>query len=275
VTTPSPRVRRSAIYRSPVGRRVFGPARRGMPRWARRLLLMLPLLLLLLPLLLLGRQARLPSSLASSTLVGPRLVSGPICIEEAVDISGSLTSFAAQRNQAEDDLFAFARRELHKSDLFSEAFFAATGRLALPPSSLSGLSAPPSAPPGISPDATYLTPAVNALVAARSLAPPGDKCASRALVVITDGLIDDGQAQLTAALRKGNYTRIFAVIPAATGLGRPSELTGGIRNSITIYHFSSPGLSGEAASVFAGAKPLDVVLGDVIGTLTGQKLSRT
>lgn len=276
MTTPAPQVRRSAIVRSAVGRRVFEPSsRRRLPRWARRALILLPLLLLLLPLLLLGHQSRQPSSLANSTLTGTRLVTGPICIEEAVDISGSLIAFAAQRNQAEDELFAFARRELHKDDLFSEAFFALTGRLALPPSSMSTLTSPPSAPPNISPDGTYLTPAVNALVAARSQIPAGITCASRALVVITDGLIGDGGRQLATALRRGDYTRMFAVIPAATGWGRPSEFTGGIRNSITVYHFTSPGLGGVEASVLAGAKPLDIVFGDIISTLTGQRLSRS
>ena len=93
--------------------------------------------------------------------------------------------------------------------------------------------------------------------------------------MITDGLIGDGRAQLATALRRGDYTRIFAVIPAATGWGRPPELTGGIRNSITVYHFSSPGLSGVSASLLAGARPLDVVFGEIISSLTGQHLART
>lgn len=274
MTTPPSRVRRPAIGRIPVGRRAFAPPPRSkMPRWARRLLLLLPLLLLLAAAIGFGRESRQPPSLATSTLTGARQVVGPICIEEAVDVSGSLQAYAAQRDKAEDEMFAFARRSLHKNDLFSEAFFAAQGKLALAPTPLSKLSVPPAEPAGISPDSTHLTPAVKALIAARSARPGGDRCASRALVVITDGLIYD-PGPLAAALRQGDYTRIFAVIPSATGWGRPSELTGGIRNAIIVYHFTSPGFAGRAAAFLVGARPLDVVFGDIISSLTGQKLSR-
>lgn len=272
MTPPPPRIRHPAIDRIPVFRRGFAaPAPGRVPRWARALLLLLPLLLMLAVATDLFHQSRIPTSLTTSTLTGTRLVTGPICLEEAVDVSGSLTAFAGQRNQAEDEMFAFARRELHKNDLFSEAFFAATAKLALAPTPLAKVSTPPAEPPGISPDATYLTPAVRALIAGR---PAREHCASRALVMITDGYIDD-PGPLATALRAGGYTRVFAVIPAATGWGRPSQLSGGIRNAITVYHFTSPGLNGRLAAFFAGAQPLDVVFGDIISTLTGQTLSKT
>ena len=183
--------------------------------------------------------------------------------------------YAAQRDQAEDQMFNFARRELRRDDLFSEAFFAATGKLALPPTPMAELSAPPAEPSGIDQNATYLSPAVRALIAARSSDSAASRCASRALVVITDGLIDD-PGPLATALSRGNYTRVFAVIPAATGLGRPSELSGGTRNAITVYHFTTnSGLTARAAGLVDGAQPLDVVFGDIISSLTGQHLTHS
>jgi hypothetical protein len=270
LSPPAPPVRRSVIERTPAIRQPYAPPPpRKLPRWARWLLLAALLALLLL----FVRQVRQPDTLAHSRLAGSRLVTGPICVEEAVDVSGSLARFQAQRQAAEDQLFRFARRALHRDDLFSEAFFARTSQLALPPTPLAALTAPPPEPP-LDPDGTYLVPAVRELVRARDTRQQGT-CAARALVIITDGLLADDRATLTAALRSGSYTRIFAVIPAATGWGRPGPLTGGALGSVTVYHFDGPGLSGWLASVFGGARPLDVVLGDIVGALTGQELVRS
>src|SRR5690349_8784858 len=109
---PAPRIRQSAISRFPVGRRALSPDPRGRRRWLLPLLLLglLPLIAALAYLAGLGG----PPSLSRSALAGPRLVTGPICVEEAVDVSGSLTHYAAQRDQAEDELFDFARRTLHR-----------------------------------------------------------------------------------------------------------------------------------------------------------------
>jgi hypothetical protein len=269
VRSPAPVIRRSTIERLPLRRKPYAsPPRRPVARWSRRMLLLALLPALLLGLLLL-RQHLQPADLAHSELTGHRLTTGPICIEEAVDVSGSLARFQAQRQAAEDALFRFARRNLEPRDLFSEAFFAKTSTLALAPAALAGLSAPPRES-SLNPDGTYLAPAVRELEAARK----STACAARALVVITDGLLADNPARLAAALRDGSYTRIFAVIPSATGWGRPAPLTGGILDSITVYHFASPGLAGRFASAFGGAKPLDVVLGDITGALTGQSLTR-
>jgi hypothetical protein len=274
VTASVPPVRRPAISRFPVSRHPYArPPRGRLPRWARALLAIALALVLLAGAAGLIHRGTQPRSLATSTLRGPRLVTGPICIEEAVDISGSLTAYAAQRDHAEHEMFTFARRHLRRDDLFSEAFFALTSQLALAPTPLTRLSAAPAQPSGISPDGTYLTPAVRALIAARATAPGGGRCAARALVIITDGLIGD-PGPLAAALRQGRYTRIFAVIPSATGWGRPPELTGGTRDAIAVDHFTSPGLGGQAAAFLAGARPLDVILGTIIGSLTGQQLAR-
>jgi hypothetical protein len=92
--------------------------------------------------------------------------------------------------------------------------------------------------------------------------------------VITDGLIDD-PGPLAAALHQGHYTRVFAVIPAATGLGRPGPLSSGALSGITVYHFTtSTSLLARIAGLFDGARPLDVVFGTIISSLTGQHLAR-
>jgi len=274
VLTPPKRIRRPAIGRIPVRRRGLAPAPGVLPRWLRALLIGVPLLLLLGTLAGLVRELQMPPSLAHAKLTGAPTATGPICLEEAVDVSGSLVAYAPQRDAAESEMFSFARRQLPRDDLFSEAFFAATGKLALAPAPLSALSAPPAQPPGINPDATYLTPAVEDLIAARSTAPAEEQCGARALVVITDGLIDD-PGPLVTALRQGHYTRVFAVIPVATGLGRPGPLTGGLLDGITVYHFTtSSGLVAHIADLFDGAQPLDVVFGTIISSLTGQHLAR-
>jgi hypothetical protein len=266
-------IRRSAIDRIPARRRAAAPSR-DVPRWLRALLIIVPLLLLLGTLAGLAQELRMPPSLAQARLTGAPTVTGPICIEEAVDVSGSLAAYASQRDEAETEMFRFARRQLPRNDLFAEAFFAATGKLALAPAPLSSLSVPPAQPRGISPDATYLTPAVDDLIAARSASPVEGQCAARALIVITDGLIED-PGPLAAALRQGHYTRVFAVIPAATGLGRPGPLSGGALTGITVYHFTtSTGLTARIAGLLDGARPLDVVFGTIISSLTGQHLVR-
>lgn len=265
---PVASLRRSVVGREPAFRHPFVPRRRWrMPRGMRRFLIGLLLLLVLLVAL---NEVQKPIDLANSTLVGPRLVTGPICIEEAVDVSGSMTSFTPEREQAERELFTFARRELNPNDQMSAAFFAGSAELALTPSPLDTLTAAPAVPAGIDSVGTRLAPAVQALVNARNTA--SDACVVRALVVITDGEISD-PGETASALALGSYARVYAVIPAGTGWGRPEPLRGEL-NSVSVYHFNDSGMGGRVASVLADAKPLDVVLGDIVGSLTGQRLEQ-
>jgi hypothetical protein len=239
-----------------------------MPGWLRALLIALLVLLLVLLLLAAWDRANQPQSLAESTLAGPRSVTGAVCIEEAVDVSGSMAAFRAQRESAERALFGFAHRELAPYDQFSTAFFADTARLALAPTALSSLDAPPAVPPGLASGGTTLAPAVTQLVEAR---PAGDGCAVHALIVITDGLLNDSARVLDAALAEGSYARVFAVIPSATGWGRP----GGLPPSFEVYHFHGDGWTGFVVGALSDAKPLDVVFGEILGSLTGQTLVQT
>jgi hypothetical protein len=243
-----------------------------LPRWLRRLLLVLLALLLLLLALIACDEERKPESLAGSTLTGARLTAGPVCIEEAVDVSGSMVQYTAQREQAERELFAFAKRVLEPTDRLTTAFFAGSAQVTLPPTSMRSLTAP--APyPGQLADNTFLTPAVVELVKSRFSNP--EPCASRALVMITDGEISDETTAIDTALRAADYTRIYAVAPAgATGTGR-GTLNGGLLDSVTVYGFHDGGTSGRVASVFGDARPLDVIFGDILADLTGQHLTKT
>jgi hypothetical protein len=262
-------LRRSSIARAPVSRHVYRPAGPlRIPRWLRNLLLGLLVLLLIALALLALRQHGRPQSLAGSSLAGPRKVNGAACIEEAVDVSGSMTAFRSEREAAERELFTFARRALAPSDQFSSAFFSETAALALAPTSMSALSTPPAVPSGLQPAGTELIPAVEQLAAARTA---DERCAIRALVVITDGELGDDPPALERALTSAAYSRAFAVIPSATGWSRPAALP----DSIEAYHFRDGGWLGRVVGVFTGAEPLDVVLGEILGSLTGQTLVRT
>jgi hypothetical protein len=251
-----------------VARRVYQPAPGfRFPGWLRTLLLVLLPLLLALLAFKAWHEAQRPQSLSQSTLAGARTVGGPVCIEEAVDVSGSMSVFSSERESAERELFAFAHRELAPDDRFSSAFFAGSGALAVPSTPISELNDPPTVPPDIDPAGTRLAPAVSALVQARSA---DDGCAARALIVITDGALGDAPDTLARTLTAANYTRLFAVIPSATGWSRPSALP----DSFIVYHFHNGGWMDRAVSVFTGAEPLDVVFGNILGTLTGQHLVR-
>ena len=261
-------VLRSSVVRAPVARRVFQPAPGfRVPGWLRALLLVLLALLLAALALKAWHEAQQPQSLSQSSLAGARTVGGPVCIEEAVDVSGSMSGFRSERESAERELFAFAHRELAPDDRFSSAFFAGSGALAVPSTPISQLNDPPTVPTAIDPAGTRLAPAVEALVQARG---DNDGCAARALIVITDGALGDAPDALAQTLTAANYTRMFAVIPSATGWSRPSALP----DSFIVYHFHNGGWLGRAVSMVTDAEPLDVVFGNILGTLTGQHLVR-
>lgn len=264
-------VRKTVIGREDVSREPFTPKKRWtMPRWLRRLIVVL-LALFILPALLgaLLEETQKPTGLATSVLAGPRQATGPVCIEEAVDLSSSMTAFVPARERAETELFSFARRELQGSDLISTAHFAGSAYLALPPTSMDTLATPPGVSGGLE-GGTALAPAVDALINARIAA--SDSCAFRALVVITDGLISDSDAT-AAALSRGGYARVYAVIPAGAGWNRPWPLEGAL-GGVSVLRFHDSDSAGRVASLLVDAQPLDVVYGEIVGSLTGQRLEQ-
>jgi hypothetical protein len=262
-------LRKSVYCRTAVGRAGY-VARPPyvMPRWLRRLLLVLLGLLLLLLALVACHEERKPETLSGSTLTGARLATGPICLEEAVDVSGSMLKYTAQREQAERELFDFAKRELQPTDSLATAFFAGSAQVTLPPTGLQSLSIPAPSP-GPLKDDTFLVPAVVELMKSRLINP--QPCASRALVMITDGVVRDIPAKLETVLNAASYTRIYAVSPTR---GR-GAFSGGLLDSVTVYEFHGGGTSGRIASVLNDARPLDVIFGDILADLTGQRLTKS
>ncbi len=268
---PAALVRRPAIGRTAIGREPFVPIGRWrMPKWLRRVLIALLIQALILAAYAAVDEVRKPRSLATSELTGTRRVNGRICIDEAVDISGSMQPYAAEGNRADQELYAFSRRELDPSDLISKTYFAGSAGLALRPTPMADLSSAPGVPSGIDGQGTNLAPAIETLMAARTA---NTVCAARALIIITDGEIFDA-SKAAAALPKTGYTRVFAVVPAVTGWRRPGPLRGAL-DAIYVYHFNGPGLFGRLASMIADAKPLDVIFGEIAASLTGQQLKQT
>ncbi len=266
-------IRQEAVGRIPAGRGPFTPkGRRKMPRWVRALLISILLQLLLLALLAGWDESKKPTSLAGSYLAGARQVPGPVCVDEAVDVSGSMVQYTAQRNRAERALAEFSRRELKADDVFAETAFAKSARTVVHPVAIGKLTDPPGVPAGLDPDDTRLAPAVRDLIKNRTQSP----CAARSLVIITDGQISD-PSEVVTALRSGYYTRVCAVIPWASGWesrwGSPNPLESQVPG-VAVYRFTDGGATGHLASMLVDAKPLDIVYGDIVASLTGQQLKQ-
>ncbi|MFG3557843.1 VWA domain-containing protein [Micromonospora sp. NPDC047557] len=236
------------------------PAPTRTPLWRR---LLRPLLATLLVLGLLGfcalqirKQLGPPGSLDQAVLEGTRRVTGPVCIDEAQDVSGSMERYTALREQAVEQLFLFAHRELRPTDQLAEAVFSGTAGVTLPPTSLHTMPARQRAPePG---DGTLLAPAVRALTDADERA--DRECAARALVAISDGEVFDDPADLRAALVDAAYTRVYLVVPGSVG-GRPEVFKGDV-------------LGGALVRRFSDAERLGVIFGEIAAELTGERLEQ-
>lgn len=265
----TPPLRRPVVGRTPVSRHPFAPALRW--RVPPRLRKFLVGQLLLIALLVLLGECQKPADLQAAALVGPRLAPGAICMEEAVDVSGSMQAFLPQREAAERELFAFARRSLAPGDQLSVAFFAGDAVLAQAPTGIGTLTTPPAVPGSISYDGTNLAPAIDELVRSRDAGSAA--CVARALVVITDGEVFDLD-QTASALGAGGYTRLYAVVPAPTGSWLHSSTLEQAFQEVVVHRFDDAGIGGRVASVVADSAPLDVVYGRIAADLTGQQLQQ-
>ncbi|MFY1637655.1 hypothetical protein ACN27F_31015 [Solwaraspora sp. WMMB335] len=120
MTHPAWSIRHDVFTRSPLSHapRQPPPGRR-MSRWSLRLrLLLAPLApIASLAALIACAEHDKPRSLATSVLAGPRRVTGPVYLDEAVDVPGSMTTHTTQREQAERKPLGFARRGLGDRDL--------------------------------------------------------------------------------------------------------------------------------------------------------------
>ncbi|GAA0895842.1 VWA domain-containing protein [Virgisporangium aurantiacum] len=194
-----------------------------------------------------------PTSLAAATLTGKRTVSGPVCIDQAQDVSGSMKRYAAQRDEAVAQLLSFATRELRGDDLLAEAVFAGTSEVTLPPTSLHTVGAA-RRPAAAIEDGSLLSPAVDALSAT-----PHGSCAAKALVAVTDGQIFDDPAELGAKLKGARYSRVYLMIPGVHWT-QSGDAISELPPNVTVRYFRGP-------------DELGVAFGEVAAALTGERLS--
>ena len=243
------------------GRGRARPSRAGVVDTSRRVgwwLLLPALLLAVVPAIVDAAEHALethdpPSNLAGATLDGRRTVTGPVCIDQAQDVSGSMKPYATQRDEAVAQLLSFATRELRGDDLLAEAVFAGSSEVTLPPTSLhtAGTARRPVTVLG---DSSLLAPAVDALAAT-----PHGSCAAKALVAVTDGQIFDDPAVLEAKLTAARYSRVYLMIPGLDWT-QTGDAISELPPNVTVRYFRGP-------------DELGVAFGEVAAALTGERLS--
>jgi hypothetical protein len=196
-----------------------------------------------------------PTSLDAAVLRGDRQVQGPVCLETLVDWSGSMDDHQPERRDALDALNRFARRELLPDDVYMEVAFGADAAVTVPATRFADRDRADLLDGGIDRDGTAIVPAVRASRDGRSGA--AARCAARAAVIISDGIVSDVPGDLAAALQAADYTRVFLVTPGY--FGRPTA-------------FAGPELAGVVVKHFWDAARLGVVYADVIASVTGQSV---
>lgn len=198
-----------------------------------------------------------PATLAAASLDGRRTVKGPVCIDQANDVSGSMDRYAAERDAAVDQMLRFANRELRPDDMFAEAVFAGSGQVTLPPTSLHAVGHERRPVAGLDPG-TRLAPAIDALSAgATGSTRP---CASKALVVVTDGLLFDEPGVLEQRLGTAGYSRAYLMVPGVPWQQGGEPISTTLPRSITVRYFTGP-------------DELGVAFGEVAAALTGERLT--
>lgn len=227
------------------------------PRWARDFRPLLPVLLLL-AVAAVGWGAwgaSVPSSLDQTTLGGQRLLTGRACIAIAADLSGSMSDFAVQRQQATEILVPWLRRNLRGDDQVAMVAFTDQGELLMPATAVAEL--PPIAPvePALPGQSTEAVPALDLL----DVTLDDEGCSATALLMISDGLLGDRPSDLAGALSRAGITRTYLINP--NGSGRPAEL-------------SDPRLSGIRVVALGDADQQALTYGRAVADLTGQELRR-
>jgi hypothetical protein len=201
-----------------------------------------------------GATADPPSNLASATLDGRRTVKGPVCIDQAQDVSESMEPYAAQRDEAVGQLLSFANRELRGDDLLAEAVFAGSSEVTLPPTSLHAVGVARRPVTALKPG-SMLAPAVDALSATSH-----EPCAAKALVAVTDGQIFDDPAALGAALAAAGYSRVYLMVPGPDWT-QTGDAISVLPPNVTVRYFDGP-------------DDLGVAFGEVAAALTGERLRK-
>ncbi|MEV0663682.1 vWA domain-containing protein [Actinomadura luteofluorescens] len=236
---------------------------RPAPRYERRrralgLLAAMLCAALLLVCLLLWSDDDDPKDLHSSTLAGVRRTHGPVCLDLAVDYSGSMRSKAATRDAALAELQSFIQRNLRPEDVLASVAFTDSALLTLPPtqkSRLTGSAVSSGGPPDGS--GTELEPALESLQ--RAYRQSRIECAAHALIVVTDVELADPPSALAARFTEMRLQRVYWAIP-----GRGDGSSPGIAGA--------PALRSVIARGFKDARGLSLLYGRALALLTGQRL---
>jgi hypothetical protein len=202
-----------------------------------------------------------PTTLTGTKLAGDRRTHGPVCLDLAVDFSGSMVQEAPTRDAALAALRPFIPANLQPDDILASAAFAQQAELSLPPTRKDELAGAPVSTSGpTSGTETYLVPALRTLRSAYEA--QHITCAAHALIVITDVELADLPAVISDELASMNLQRVYWAMPVRDDGDRP-------------------GLAGEKelrsveARGFDDADGLSLLYGEALATLTGQELVRS
>jgi hypothetical protein len=191
-----------------------------------------------------------PANLEAARMVGERWARGPVSLEIAVDLSGSMVSYSGLRREALRALAEFTHREMAAGDLLTSVAFADTAAVLVPPTDvlrLRGITDTPRAGVG---GGTLLGPAIHLLMELRRPQPTGP---DRSLMVITDGAVFDPPDALTDLLKQAGYQGIHLVVPKG-------ECPDHRR------------FRGAVVRHFADADQLGLIYAEIFAAMTGQRL---
>jgi hypothetical protein len=196
-----------------------------------------------------------PPNLAAARIGGERTARGPVSLEVAVDLSGSMYRYSDLRTAALRALAGFARREMAAGDLLTSVAFADRAAILVPPVDVRKLGRVTDRPSRDVGGGTWLSPAIRLLMElrARGCVEPY----SRALMVITDVALQDDGRTLGRLLHQAAYQHVHLVVPEPEGVLVP------------------PGpLRRAAVHRFTDADQLGLIYGAVFAAMTGQRLER-
>lgn len=194
-----------------------------------------------------------PTSLDAARIAGARQPRGPVSLEVAVDLSGSMIGYARLRTAALRALADFARREMAAGDLLTSVAFASAAAVLVPPVDVRELREITDRPKRDVGGGTLLEPAIHLLDELRRGRPAEPEAC--ALMVITDLGLGDDPGHLRPLLRRAGYQHIHLVVPASA---RRRDHRRWFRRAAT-HHFAT-------------ADQLGLIYGAVFAALTGQRL---
>jgi hypothetical protein len=199
------------------------------------------------------RPRMLPGTrLADARLEGAR-TGGPVRLDVAVDLSGSMAGYSAVRQEALAELITFAKTQLAEDDVISVIAFAGEAAPITPPVEVRKLKQTGENPRHSIGGGTNFIPVLQLLQ--RYSAPKG---MPRSMIVITDAYIFDDRRELARQLKRAAYDHIYFVVPQPDPRRIPIA--------------REPWFADVALRNLSDAAQLALTYGEVFATLTGQRL---